>query len=85
VLPITSGQVHFVRRVSADGTIHMLGETWKVSRRLAHQYVWATVMTKCQRMEVYHQRSKRATIRLVKTFDYRLPEKVFLLRPEFKR
>jgi len=85
VLPITSGQIHFVRRVSADGRIHILGETWKVSRRLAHQYVWATVMTKCQRMEVYHQRSKRATIRLVKTFDYRLPEKVFPLRPEFKR
>jgi putative transposase len=85
VLPITAGRVHFVRRVGADGTIHILGETWKVSRGLAQEYVWATVMTDCQRMEVYHQRSKRATFRLVKTFDYQLPEKVFQLRPEFKR
>lgn len=85
VLPITEGRVHFVRKVRDDGTIHFLGESWKVGRRLAHQYVWATVVTGCERMEVYHQHSKRATFRLVKTFEYRLPEKVVLLRQEFKR
>ena len=85
VLPLSAGRVHFVRRVGADGTIHFLGETWKVSRGLAHQYVWATVMTDCQELEVYHQRSIRAKWRLVKTFDYRLQETVNRVRPEFKR
>jgi len=84
-LPITEGQVHFVRKVRDDGTIHFLGESWKVSRRLAHQYVWATILVGCERLEVYHQRSKRAKFRLIKTFEYRLPEKVVLLRQEFNR
>jgi hypothetical protein len=85
VVPITEGRVHFVRKVKDDGTIHLLGESWKISRRLAHQYVWATIQVGCGRLEVYHQRSKRAKFRRVKTFDYRLPEKVVLLRQEFKR
>jgi len=85
VLPITAGQVHFVRRVAADGTISFLGETWKVSQKLAHQYVWATVITHCRRLDVYHRRSARAKWRRIKTYEYALPETVCRLRPEFRR
>jgi hypothetical protein len=84
-LPITAGRVHFVRRVAADGTIRFLGETWKVSQRLAHDYIWATVITHCRRLELFHQRSARAKWRRIKTCDYALPETVCRLRPEFKR
>jgi hypothetical protein len=85
VLPITAGRVHFVRRVAADGTISFLGETWTVSKRLAQQYVWATVITHCRRLELYHRRSARAKWRRIKICDYMLPETVCRLRPEFKR
>jgi|SRR5579859_1437147 len=37
VLPITAGRVHFTRsgQVAPDGTMALLNETWRVSRRLA--------------------------------------------------
>ena len=84
-LPLTAGRVHFVRRVTADGTISFLGETWKVGQRLAYHYVWATVLTHCRRLELYHRRSVRAKWRRIKTYEYTLPETVCRLRPEFKR
>jgi hypothetical protein len=85
VLPITAGRVHFVRRVALDGTISFLGETWKVSRGLAHHYVWATVITHCRQLKLYHRCSARAKWRLLKTFNYELLERVCRLRPEYKR
>jgi hypothetical protein len=84
-LPITAGRIHFIRRVSESGEIKLLNETWKVSRSLAHQYVWATVVTQVHRLEIYHRRSERATPRLVKTFAYSLPEAVASLREEYRR
>jgi Integrase core domain len=84
-LPITAGRVHFVRRVTIDGRISLLGETWKISKSLAHQYVWATIVTHRQRLEIYHQRSDQSPRRLIKIFDYQISEPVRRLRPEFKR
>ena len=69
-LPLTAGRLHFIRRVSAEGEISFLGEKWKVSKRLAHQYVWASVITNAQRLEIYHRHSECATARLVKIYDY---------------
>jgi len=84
-LPITAGRVHFVRRVATDGTISFLGETWKVSRSLAHEYIWATVSTHYRRLELFHRCSARAKWRRIKTYEYELPETACHLRPEFKR
>jgi hypothetical protein len=84
-LPLTAGRIHFIRRVSADGEISFLGERWKVGKALAHYYVWATLITHCRRLEIYHQRSERSSVRLVKTFDYEILETVHRLRPEYKR
>lgn len=84
-LPITAGRVHFLRRVGVDGTIRVLGERWKIGQRLAHRYVWATIVTHCHRLEVYHQRSARSAMRLIKSFAYEMPETVRRLRPEYKR
>jgi putative transposase len=84
-LPITAGRVHFIRRVSSTGEIALLNETWPVGRRLAHQYVWATVSTHEQRLEIYHRRTSQARVRRVKTFKYQLPERVRPLCAEFKR
>jgi hypothetical protein len=84
-LPITAGRIHFIRRVNAAGEIRLLGETWKVGKRFAHQYVWATVSTQCQTLEIHHRRAEQATAKLVRRFSYEIPEPVRPLRPEFKR
>lgn len=82
-LPITAGRVHFIRQVKADGTIALLNETWRVSRRLAGKYVWATVTTHTRRLDIWYQYSAQQVWQRRKSFDYPLPETVARLRPEF--
>jgi Integrase core domain len=84
-LPLTAGRLHFIRRVSPQGEISLLGETWRVSTRLAGQYVWATVITHVQRLEIYHRRSERAAARLVKVYEYAIAEPVQRLQPQYRR
>lgn len=84
-LPITAGRIHFIRRVDEDGLIGLFNEPWKVDRRLAGQYVWATIVTHQQRLEIYHRRSAKEAVRLVKVYRYKIHESVARLRPPFKR
>lgn len=84
-LPITAGRLHFIRRVTAEGQISLLNESWMVGRRWAHQYVWATLIPQQHRLVIYHRPSPQAPVRQIKTFPYPLPESVCPLRPEFKR
>ncbi len=85
VAPLTAGRVHFVRLVNAHGQITLLNETWTVGKRLAGEYVWATVSTARRRLMIYHRRSAQARVRLVKQFRYALHEQVSPLAPEFRR
>lgn len=82
-LPITAGRIHFIRKVKPDGTITILNETWKVSKRLAGQYVWSTLITHCHRLEIWYQRSVKHDWRLCQTYVYDIPEPVARLKPEF--
>jgi len=82
-LPITAGRIHFIRKVKPDGTIAVLNETWKVSKRLAGKYVWATIITHCRRLEIWYQRSAQHEWCLRKTYAYDIPESVARLKPEF--
>jgi len=84
-LPITDGRVHFIRRVNPEGQICLLNETWHVSKWLANQYVWATIIIRQRVLKIYHRRSTESKARLVKTHSYRLSEAVAPLQPEFKR
>lgn len=84
-MPITVGRVHFIRQVNSEGDIELLNETWHVHKRLAGQYVWATVTTQNQRLSIYYRRAANKPVRLVKTYPYALSESVVPLQPEFKR
>jgi len=84
-LPITAGRIHFIRKVKPDGTISVLNETWKVSKRLAGKYVWAMVITHCRRLEIWYQRSAHHDWHLLKTCAYDISETVAHLKPEFVR
>ena len=81
-LPITAGRIHFIRQVQPDGSITVLNESWKVSKRLAGKYVWATLMTHCRRLEIWYQRSAQHPWRLCKNCAYDISETVARLRPE---
>ncbi|MBA3439064.1 MAG: hypothetical protein H0T92_04260 [Pyrinomonadaceae bacterium] len=84
-LPLCAGRIHFVRQVSATGEIELLKEHWKVSKRLAHKYVWATLSTNGQRLEIYHRPSARAQPRLVKQYAYAMGERVSPLLACYRR
>ena len=49
----------------------------------ATKYVWATVTTQTRRLEIWYQRSAQQAWRLLKSFEYALPESVARLKPEF--
>jgi len=84
-LPITAGRIHFIRKVKPDGTISLLNEAWKVSKRLAGKYVWATLTTHCRQLEIWYQRSAQHDWCLRKTYVYQISETVARLKPEFAR
>jgi hypothetical protein len=84
-LPLTAGRMHFIRWVDPQGDIHLLHETWHVDRRLAGQYIWATITLHEQRLRIYHRHSVHNPVRLCKTFRYTLTEPIVPLQPQFKR
>jgi putative transposase len=52
-LPIAAGEIMFLRRVSAQGTMNIPGEPLKVRKRWKFQHVRATLLTGAQRVRVY--------------------------------
>lgn len=65
-LPIAVGKVTFIRLVSMGGHISILGQRFKIGKRLKFCYVVATIYTKRKSLKVYHKG------RLVKEFAYKL-------------
>jgi hypothetical protein len=84
-LPTTAGRVHFIRRVAPDGTISLLNESWRVGKRWANKYVWATVTTHSRRLDIWYQRASQQPWRLLKSFDYDLFETVAHRQPAFRQ
>jgi transposase len=83
-LPVTAGRIHFIRLVKADGTISLLNESWRAGKRLADQYVWATVSTHGRTLALYHRRAVDKPVRLVREYAYPLAEPVRPLLPQFQ-
>ena len=84
-LPLTEGRVHFIRRVSEQGRIDILKESFRVSKRLAGEYVWATIDVRQKKLRIYHRHSQRAVAKMVKQHPYQIAEKIEKLRPQFRR
>jgi hypothetical protein len=84
-LSLTEGRIHFVRRVDPKGRIEILKESWRVSKTLTGEYVWATIDVKRQTLSLYHRRSLKAKAKLVKQYPYKIAERVEKLLPQFRR
>jgi hypothetical protein len=63
-LPVAIGRVTFLRRVRPSGRITVLGVKFKVGKRLAHQYISATLYTRTMILKTYSQGH------LIKQFDF---------------
>lgn len=84
-LPLTEGRIHFIRCVDEHGNIEMLHETWHIDKRLAGEYIWATVSLHEHCLRIYHRQSQSEPVRLRKVLSYALDEPVVPLQAEFKR
>jgi transposase-like protein len=84
-LPITAGQIHFMRKVETTGDVNLLNETWAVGSKWIGEYVCATVNTAEETLTFWHKRDAESDWQLLKTRQFRLKETVQPLLPAFRR
>lgn len=83
-LPITTGRIHFMRKVTGDGLIHLLNEPWLVDSKLAGEYVRATINLATQRLTIWRQSDANSPWRRLTSRVFRLKESVHELLPAFR-
>jgi hypothetical protein len=83
-LPLTTGRIHFMRKVTGDGQIRLLNEAWPVGLKRAGEYVRATLNLTEQRLTIWHQADADSPWQLLKTRSFRLKEPVHDLLPAFR-
>lgn len=54
-LPICAGRVHAVRRVSQEGQVGFLNQSFRVGKRCRERYVWLTLETAHQHLTMWYQ------------------------------
>lgn len=75
-LPITKGFVHFIRWVDDKGYVNILNEFFFINKEICCEYIWATIDTEKQKLDIYHRATKESKNQLIKTINYKLREKV---------
>jgi len=85
-LPLTEGQVHFMRRVSDKQTITLLNLTWSVPDMEPDQGVWVTLefLVSGATVKIYDQAPDVPERRCLVEYPFELKEPVYPLREEFR-
>lgn len=84
-LPIGTGRVHAVRRVSPKGQVGFLNHTFRVGKRYSGRYVWLTLETAHQRLSIWYQARAGAPWKRLKTVEAPLSEPVVAVPRRFAR
>lgn len=84
-LPICAGRVHAVRRVSPEGQVRFLNQTFHVGKRYRERYVWLTLETADQRLSIWRQGHAGAPWKRLKTVEAQLSEPVMAAPKRFAR
>lgn len=85
-VPLTAGQLHFIRFVSHQGYFSLLNESWQLDAA-----VWATKIIRAevaiaeQQLYVYHQETAKTPPELIAQFDFELSEPAQPLDERFAR
>jgi hypothetical protein len=82
-LPITEGNVHFIRQVKENGTISVLNEDFDVGESLVHEYVWATIDTKQGQLMIYYREKNEEEAGLIKIYEYKVGGNVKIFEEKF--
>ena len=64
-------------QVDNNGMINVLNEVFNVGEEFISEYIWATIYTGKQRMEVYYRAQDQDVAALIKEFDYDIYEHGF--------
>lgn len=73
-LPITKGQLHFIRWVNEKGVINILNEKIPLGINVCCEYVWCTIDTNRQSLSVYYKATYESPRELIRELDYKLRE-----------
>jgi hypothetical protein len=84
-LPICSGRVHALRRVSPEGRVRFLNHTLRVGKRYRERYVWLTLETAQKRLSIWYQARAGAPWKRLKTVETPLSEPVVTVPKRFAR
>lgn len=86
-LPLTAGQVHFIRRVDQDKQVMILNIHWDVPAAKPDQGVWATLQftPKGASLQIYDQAPDAKSRSCLAEHVFLLKEEVVPLSPEFDR
>jgi hypothetical protein len=79
-LPLTKGQIHFIRKVDNEGKISVLNEAFKVGEESIGEYAWTTICLAERKLGVYYRAKDQDTPVLIKEFEYGLNEVAIPLR-----
>jgi hypothetical protein len=84
-LPICAGRVHAVRRVSPEGRVRFLKQSWRVGKRYHERYVWLTLETVHQRLSIWYHARAGAPWQRLNTVEAPLSEPVVAVHKRFAR
>jgi hypothetical protein len=84
-LPICTGRVHAVRRVSPEGRVRFLNQTLRVGKRYRERYVWLTLETAHQRLSIWYQARAGVPWKQLKTVAAPMSEPVVAVPKRFAR
>jgi len=84
-LPICSGRVHAVRRVSPEGRVRFLNHTLRVGKRYRERYVWLTLETAQKHLSIWYQARAGAPWKRLKRVEAPLSEPVVAVPKRFAR
>jgi transposase len=84
-LPITAGQIHFMRAVDKKGNVFILNKLWSAGAALPDQGIWATLFlrTTGASLRIYDAAPGVPNRRCIAAHPFPLKEKVVPLLPEF--
>ena len=84
-VPLCAGRLHLMRKVSPQGTVTLLNETWLVGKRWMGEYVRATIDTARQQVSFWHKPAEETDWRCLKRRLFRIHETVHDVIPVLRR
>jgi hypothetical protein len=75
-LPITTGEIHFIRFVRENGKVSIFNEDFCVDSKYSFEYVWAVLNTRDQCLSFFYKPTKDAPKELIQRCNYLLKEPV---------